>query len=391
MPQNPSKILLLSPRIPPDPGGVAQAVWRQAKQLHDQGISVELWGLSPGDLPDAPFSIGRPTTVVAPIKALSELATQVATQYASQCASQCLMGPPPDLIHGYYLSATAELALALGEYWQVPVVLSARGNDLDRDLWLPDRREMLLKLLPKASALSGVTRALTRQLAVLAPACPVIQWVPNSVDSDTFAPQPRSNDLATRLGIPQSGTRLGFVGELRQKKGLGLLLLAFQALAQKYADLSLLLIGEVRPGPDRQLLQLFRKQNPQLSPRLIEIPSQPHADLPALYAWLDAVVFPSLQEGLANACLEALSCARPVVATEVGGFPDLIGNGQEGRLISAYQLEPLIVALEEVYMEHEKAQAWDREGKKKMMQQFSPKQELENWLRLYQAAGLNPE
>lgn len=383
MPQNPSKILLLSPRIPPDPGGVAQAVWRQAKQLHDQGISVELWGLSPGDLPDAPFSIGRPTTVAPPIKALSDL--------EAQSVAHLFSGPPPDLIHGYYLSATAELALALGEHWQVPVVLSARGNDLDRDLWLPEKREMLLKLLPKASALSGVTRALTRQLAVLAPACPVIQWVPNSVDSDTFAPQPRSNDLATRLGIPQSGTRWGFVGELRQKKGLGLLLLAFQALAQKYADLSLLLIGEVRPGPDRQLLQLFRKQNPQLSPRLIEIPSQPHADLPALYAWLDAVVFPSLQEGLANACLEALSCARPVVATDVGGFPDLICNGQEGRLISAYQLEPLIVALEEVYLEPEKAQAWGRAGREKMMQQFSPKQELENWLRLYQAAGLNPE
>ncbi|MBT9546713.1 MAG: glycosyltransferase family 4 protein [Candidatus Sericytochromatia bacterium] len=383
MRQNPSKILLLSPRIPPDPGGVAQAVWRQAKQLHEQGISVELWGLSPGDLPDAPFPVWRPTTVAAPINALSDL--------EAQSVAHCFSGPPPDLIHGYYLSATAELALALGEHWQVPVVLSARGNDLDRDLWLPERREMLLKLLPKASALSGVTRALTQQLAVLAPACPVIQWVPNSVDSDTFAPQPRSNDLALRLGIPQSGTRWGFVGELRQKKGLGLLLLAFQALAQKYADLSLLLIGEVRPGPDRQLLQLFRKQNPQLSPRLIEIPSQPHADLPALYAWLDAVVFPSLQEGLANACLEALSCARPVVATEVGGFPDLICNGQEGRLISAYQLEPLIVALEEVYLQPEKAQAWGEAGRLKMCREFGPEQELENWLRLYQAAGLKTD
>jgi glycosyltransferase involved in cell wall biosynthesis len=379
MPHNPSKILLLSPRIPPDPGGVAQAVWRQAKQLHSRGKAVELWGLSPGALPDAPFPIWRPNTMAAPIRALSDLPIH------------CLTGSPPDLIHGYYLSATAELALALGEYWQVPVVLSARGNDLDRDLWLPQKREMLLNFLPKASALSGVTRALTRQLVVLAPACPVIQWVPNSVNPDLFAPRPRSSDVATRLGIPQTGTRLGFVGELRQKKGLGLLLLAFQALAQKYSDLSLLLVGEVRPGPDRQLLQLFRKQNPKLSLRLIEIPSQPHAELPALYAWLDTVVFPSLQEGLANACMEALSCVRPVVATDVGGFPDLIRDGQEGRLIPAYQLEPLIAALEEVYLQPETAQDWGRAGREKMMQQFGPEQELENWLGLYQAAGLKTD
>ncbi|MGE3728654.1 MAG: glycosyltransferase family 4 protein [Candidatus Sericytochromatia bacterium] len=377
MRQNPSKILLLSPRIPPDPGGVAQAVWRQANQLHTLGLDVALWGLSKGEIPEAPFPVWRPKTMAAPITALSDLEIP------------CFAGPPPDLIHGYYLSATAELALALGEHWQVPVVLSARGNDLDRDLWLPEQRELLLKLLPKASALSGVTSALTRQLAVLAPACPVIQWVPNSVDPDCFAPQSRSSDLATRLGIPQRGTRLGFVGELRQKKGLGLLLLAFQALAQKYTDLSLLFIGEVRPGPDRQLLQLFRKQNPNLAPRLIEIPSQSHTELPALYAWLDTVVFPSLQEGLANACMEALSCARPVVTSDVGGFPDLIHNGQEGRLIPAYQLAPLIDALEEVYLQPEKAQAWGAAGRLKMSQEFGPKQERENWLRLYQAVGLS--
>lgn len=376
MPKNPSKILLLSPRIQPDLGGVAQAVWRQACQLHAKGISVELWGLSPGAWPEAPFVIWRPAAESAPLKRMSDL------------DPHCLKGSPPDLIHGYYLSATAELALELGKYWQVPVLLSARGNDLDRDLWLPDRREMLLSLLPQAAALSGVTRALTQQLAVLAPAVPAIEWVPNSVDPHHFAPVSRSVALAQQWGIPLTGTRLGFVGELRQKKGLGLLLLAFQALAEKYADLSLLLIGEVRPGPDRQLLQLFCKQNPKLATRLIEIPSQPHAVLPAFYAWIDTLVFPSLQEGLANACLEALSCARPVVATSVGGFPDLIRDGQEGRLIPPYQLEPLIAALEEVYLQPELGQAWGEAGRNKMMQCFSPSQELQNWLELYQTAKL---
>lgn len=376
MPHTRSKILLLSPHLPPDPGGVAQAVWRQAHQLHRAGFAVELWGLSSGSFSPAPFPIWRPTAQAPVLRGLGDL------------EETCLTSPPPDLIHGYYLSASAELALALGTFWQVPVVLSARGNDLDRDLWLPERREKLLTCLPQAAALSGVTQALTQQLRVLAPTCPQIHWVPNSVDAQRFTPLPRQRELAQQWGIPLEGTRLGFVGELRQKKGLALLLLAFQALAEKYADLSLLLVGEVRPGPDRQLLMLFRKQNPALNPRLIEIPSVAHADLPALYTWLDLLAFPSLQEGLSNACMEALSCARPVVATRVGGFPDLICNGQEGRLIPPYQLEALIAALEELYQHPELGQAWGRAGRSKMQNDFRPDQELAHWLALYHAAGL---
>jgi glycosyltransferase involved in cell wall biosynthesis len=368
-------ILILTPRFPPDVGGVAQAVWRHAQQLQQSGLRVEVWVLSPGELfISEKLKLRRPPTSGQAIHQLSELPPDWQTTIR------------PDLIHAYYLSTSARLAVELGDAWQIPVVLSARGNDLDRDLWHPVRRQNLLELLPKATALSGVTQALTRQLQVLVPHHPHVRWVPNSVASHLFGPHVRSVKIAQDLGIPTSGWRMGFVGELRQKKGLGVLLLAFQALALTYSDISLIFIGEVRSGPDSQFLKIFCLQNPHLAGRIIQVPNQPLSDLPALYAWLDALVFPSLQEGLANAALEALSCERPVVATHVGGFPDLITDRIDGRLIPPYQVEPLIEAVSELYLNPEIGLVWGQSGRQKMITQFTPQNELESWLALYQDA-----
>ena len=61
--------------------------------------------------------------------------------------------------------------------------------------------------------------------------------------------------------------------------------------------------------------------------------------LAGLYGAMDLFVFPSLWEGLPNAALEAMACARPVLATDVGGFPDLVEDEVSGWLVAPADLD----------------------------------------------------
>src|SRR5690606_2644757 len=148
--------------------------------------------------------------------------------------------------------------------------------------------------------------------------------IPNGIDTEHFKPMERNELLAETLGISSQSNSLpviGFVGELREKKGLQTLLAAYTQ-ANKKQSLTLLIIGEIRKGNDQKFFEEFLITHP--NSKIIVTGHIPHKDLPAYYSLIDVFVHPSLRDGMPNAVLEALACGKTVITTPVGGMTDII-------------------------------------------------------------------
>ena len=167
-----------------------------------------------------------------------------------------------------------------------------------------------------------------------------VHLIPCGVDTGRFHPGDR--ERARRgLGLPSAGTRLIYVGDLIPDKGVLLLLEASAELLRTGADLHITLVGA---GP---LSETLRDRAAQLgiADRFVLLGPQPNERIPELLRASDALVLPSASEGSPVSIIEALAAGLPVLATRVGGIPDLVADGREGFLVPPGDARALAEAL----------------------------------------------
>jgi len=155
-----------------------------------------------------------------------------------------------------------------------------------------------------------------------------IALVPLGFDLAPFTRAERGA-LRAELGIGDPSPLVGIVARLVPIKDVALFIDAAAEIAQQRADASFVIVGD---GPQRDELRA-RAAARGIADRVRWLGWR--ADLPAIYADLDVVVLSSRSEGTPVSLIEALAAARPVVATAVGGVPDLLGGGLFGRLVVA--------------------------------------------------------
>jgi glycosyltransferase involved in cell wall biosynthesis len=178
-----------------------------------------------------------------------------------------------------------------------------------------------------------VSQALKDSLVALGVSTGKITVLRNGVDLDRFGPRDCS---ALRAGLGLHGPVWLTVGNLVELKGVNI---AIEALAQ-VADATLLIAGEGPQG--HELRQLAERLG--LGSRVRFLGAIPHAELCNYYNVADALVHPSSREGMPNAVLEAIACGTPVVATPVGGIPELITSPEAGELMRERSPEALVQA-----------------------------------------------
>lgn len=288
-----------------------------------------------------------------------------------------------DLVHGVYATRAGYVASLVGARLDLPVIVSIRGNDLDRGVLQPEQ----------AFLLDGALRAATRVTAVSREAARVASrlWgrevlhVGNAVDAEAFAPTGRDNSLAAVLGLEaaERPAALGFSGELRPKKGMGHLLPAFAELRRR-RPAKLLLMGGVRADA-QPLFDRFVELEPEAAEHVEVIPyTRDPARLSRLYSLCDLMVFPSLADGTPNALLEAMAVGRPTLSTRVGGAPDVVEHGVSGFLMDRLRLPELPEALEEALsLSVSERAAVGRAARERVVAVASPELESEVYARLY--------
>lgn len=375
-------IALLSEKYPPDPGGLAISAQRLAQLLSGKCQQVHVFA---------------PTNQLAPGLASSGLDEGILIHRfgASSRVDETLANwfdliilqhkqNQFELLHGYFITQAGFLAAYCGQFCHLPSVISARGNDLDLAVFEPRKAAHIFFAMQHASAITANSRELQRKAQALAPAREVF-YVANGVDASHFCPLPRDQELAASLGLPEDKSVIAFVGEARHKKGLAQLLLAYRELAVRHPA-TLWLLGGVRAGEDREMVKVFRKQNPTL-PLVISEPAPAHL-LPAYYSLVDVLALPSLRDGLPNALLEGMACGCAIVAGQAGGIPDALQHQHNGLLVPPGEVSALANALQELIDQPELRRTLGENARQHVQQHFTPQQELAATLEVYGKVGV---
>jgi glycosyltransferase involved in cell wall biosynthesis len=382
------RIALLSDTFPPDQGGLAVSAERLALGLAGAGHSVEVF--APAAEPARPrtgpgLEVRRVAQRRRPEDTLSGWFDELAARHRAA---------PFDLLHAYFAVQAGFVAVYAGRYLGLPSVVSARGNDLDRAVFDPGRASHILFALQHAGALTTNARELARKAQALAPGR-TVAVIPNGVDAARFAPDAcaeqrevaRAQVREALRGLPGVGGAdaetlplIGFVGEARAKKGLGVLLLALRSLARE-RPAALLLVGGVRPGADEETLAVFRRRHPELP--VLVIPPVARAELPAYYGLLDLLALPSLHDGLPNALLEGMACGCAVVGARAGGLPDALRDGESGLLVPPGDPEALAQAMGALLGQPDRRCLFGQAARAAVLREFTVERELSANLALY--------
>jgi teichuronic acid biosynthesis glycosyltransferase TuaC len=241
-----------------------------------------------------------------------------------------------DMIDAHYYYPDGVAAALLAKWFKRPLVVTARGSDINliANHLLP--RRLMLWASRIASASIGVSGALTAKMANLGMDANKVATLRNGVDLQKFRPIDQQ-EARSQLGWPEQLAMIS-VGNLVENKGHQI---AIEALTQLPA-VRLVIVGE---GPERAALQNLAERL-GVDARVAFAGRVEPEKLHVWYSAADMLVLPSSREGWPNVLLEALACGTPVVATSVGGIPEIVNSQQIGRLMAARSSEALVAAVQ---------------------------------------------
>lgn len=231
---------------------------------------------------------------------------------------------------------------------EIPYVVKVHGSDLNVQASYPLRRRQIRSALRGAGAVVAVSRALADQAVAIGADPARVHVIYNGVDSALFAPGSRS-EARTRLNLSADAPLILYVGNLKSTKGCLDLLDAFPAVLAVRPQARLVYVGA---GPCRAEL-LERAAALGCAERVQLMGAIAHGSLGDWFRSADLLCLPSHNEGVPNVVLEAMACGVPVVATRVGGIPEVVPD-YAGVLVPPHEREALTTALIVVT-----GQAWD--------------------------------
>ena len=253
----------------------------------------------------------------------------------------------PDLILSYFLYPDAYAALQIGKTLSVPVLARGVGSDVHN---LGDRISAMhtRTVLREADFLGMVSGDLRQRVLAMGASPEKTRTIVNGCDLAVFHVRDRL-EARGKLHIDPSAQAVVYIGRMDLRKGLRELVDAAATLHPKRPDLHVYLVGE---GPDRPTIEAAIQAH-NAAGYIHTLPGCAFSDVAIWMAAADLVTLPSYMEGCPNSVLEALACGRPVVATNVGGIPEIM-NDQCGRLVPPRDSAALASALAEVLNE-----SWD--------------------------------
>jgi glycosyltransferase involved in cell wall biosynthesis len=228
-----------------------------------------------------------------------------------------------DLIDAHYFYPDGVAATFIGKALDKPVVITARGTDINLIPQYPKPKQMILQAAADCAAMITVCAALKDAIVGLGGTAQKIVALRNGVDLQLFQPEDKAQARAA-FGISDKFA-IASVGHLIERKGHHLVI---EALAQ-IPDAELYLAGG---GEEEARLRALAEQL-GVTQRVHFLGAMPQAKLRTLYSAVDCLVLASSREGWANVLLEAMACGTPVVATNVWGTPEVVASPEAGVLM----------------------------------------------------------
>jgi teichuronic acid biosynthesis glycosyltransferase TuaC len=255
-----------------------------------------------------------------------------------------------DIIDAHYVYPDGFAAVLLGALLGKPVVVSARGSDINLFANLPIVRSFVVYTLSRAQRVIAVSEALRQAMVKLGASKDKISVISNGVDTQKFK-RVAKVEARSILGLDPSHKIILSVGGLNPVKGFDLLVRSFKLLFDRCRKCKPHLIiagdGQCRSDLERLIGEY------DLTANVCLVGAVPHDRLFQWYSAADVFCLASISEGWPNVLIEALACGVPVVAAAVGGVPEIVTSKAVGLLTE--RTEQSIAACLEIAMERN----WD--------------------------------
>jgi colanic acid/amylovoran biosynthesis glycosyltransferase len=292
----------------------------------------------------------------------------------------------PDIVHFEWNSAAA-LYLPMFDVWRCPVVTSCHGSDMSIYPHVPGHehyRARLPYVLRNASLVHCVSDSLRREAVALGLDPAKARVIRQGVDPELFRP---ANGLRAR---DRGAFRVIAIGHLRWMKGFEWALEATRAAVDRGVPIQLDIIGG-DPGRDigerserGRILHTVADLGLDEHVRLLGF--RPSAEVARRLQVSDALVLPSLDEGLPTVLLEAMACGLPFVATDCGGVSEAFTNGVEGFLVPPRDPNALAEALACLWFDPELGARMGEAGRATATSRFTLERQLDELVAMYRGA-----
>jgi glycosyltransferase involved in cell wall biosynthesis len=229
-----------------------------------------------------------------------------------------------------------------------------------------------------ADRIAAVSKAVKSKLTKIGIPERKITVVYNAIEDNGFYREPPDLNLRKKFASRNETLLVGVIGRLSREKGQRVFLEAWARVCRHVPGAKALFIGD---GPDREILEkICLSKGLQETILFVGHQKNPHP----YYRILDLVVMPSLSEGLPNVPLEALAHKKPIVATSVGGTPEIIEDGRNGILVKPGDPESLSLGIIALLMNSEKRNSMAASGLSSLYPKFSPENRASQILSLYE-------
>jgi glycosyltransferase involved in cell wall biosynthesis len=267
-----------------------------------------------------------------------------------------------DCIDAHFVYPDGFAAVHTGKSLGVPVIVSARGTDINLYSSFRLIRPMLRWTLTHAAGAVAVSAGLKNKIIALGIPEAEIQVISNGVDTVRFQPLD-TKSARKQIGLPEKDPVAVSVGSLTESKGHHLLIAAVAKLAERIPGLRLYVIGE---GVYRAKLEDLVREK-QLLEQVFLPGNRPNEELSLWFNAANISCLMSSREGWPNVVSEALACGTPVLATRVGGIPEIITSPELGMFVER-NVNSIAAGLEQALAtpwnrdeiaRHSRSRSWD--------------------------------
>ena len=328
-------------------GGAQEHVYSLVNRMDRERYDVRVVSLSHGSSVRRLEKAGIDVSVIdepddrAAVRALAEMLAPI----------------EPEVIHNHMFRAEVvgtRTALLLGEMGcKRPGVISTIHSSRIRCV---EDRQTLRQLTPLMDRLIVVSKAIERKIREEGRYGAPVSLIYNGVDMQRYNHQQPCCTFREEFGIPEGVPVVGVVARLEAEKGHRTLIDAWPVVLASHPEAWLLVVGE---GSERNSLEA-QAASLGISNRVVFTGRR--EDVPAVTAALDVAVLPSYREAQGLSVLEAMALSRPVIASNVGGIPEMIEEGVSGLMVPPGDCDALAGAIVRLLSDHPLADMLARRG-----------------------------
>jgi glycosyltransferase involved in cell wall biosynthesis len=382
------RILLFSSSYAPRTGGLETVTRRLARELHDRGHQiVVVTNRYPRNLPareeiDGILVIRQyyPDVITGLTtgpwwRRVREVFLFLLIPFVLIRLAALILRFRPDIVNAHYLSYPAAYVLVAAKILRRPVVLSFHGSDMTGVPFPSIRYDVVHDTAVRLS--DGYTTCSNDLLRYLEPSLPPARRtraiaIHNGVDVQPVG-----------VAIPAVPKPFVFVpSRLVEKKGVRVIIEAIALLRERGCDTTAVLAGD---GPQHTRLERLARDL-DVAPRVIFLGAVPHDVSRALAACSVLVVLPAYWEAFGIAALEAMMAEKPVVASNTGGLPEIVVDGQTGFLVPPGDAAGFADAIQALFAHPERAAAMGHRGRERAERHFTWTRTADEYLSAYRQA-----